>query len=41
MTIRIDNQMTQIKAEQDEKLAMVQNLAHDLKTPLASIKSYS
>jgi len=41
MTIRIDNQMNQIKAEQDEKLYMVQNLAHDLKTPLASIKSYS
>lgn len=41
MTSRIDAQMNTIKSEQEEKLAMIQNLAHDLKTPLSSIKSYS
>ncbi|MCD8899580.1 HAMP domain-containing histidine kinase [Staphylococcus gallinarum] len=41
MTSKVENQMNVIKAEQEEKLSMIQNLAHDLKTPLASIKSYS
>ena len=33
--------MNQIKSEQQEKTELIQNLAHDLKTPLASIISYS
>lgn len=41
MVKRVQNQMTQIQEEQTEKVHMIQNLAHDLKTPLASIKSYS
>lgn len=41
MTSKVETQMNVIKAEQEEKLCMIQNLAHDLKTPLASIKSYS
>ena len=41
MVDKIQEQMNLIKEEQEEKMNMVQNLAHDLKTPLASIKSYS
>ncbi|MDK7114608.1 sensor histidine kinase [Staphylococcus pettenkoferi] len=41
MVERVQDQMVQIQEEQTEKVHMVQNLAHDLKTPLASIKSYS
>jgi two-component system sensor histidine kinase SaeS len=41
MIAKIQAQMADIQLEQDEKIAMIQNLAHDLKTPLASIKSYS
>lgn len=41
MTARIEDQMNTIKLEQEEKICMIQNLAHDLKTPLSSIKSYS
>ncbi|WP_436855873.1 sensor histidine kinase [Staphylococcus caeli] len=41
MASKVEAQMNVIKAEQEEKLCMIQNLAHDLKTPLASIKSYS
>ncbi|UXR69215.1 HAMP domain-containing histidine kinase [Staphylococcus sp. IVB6246] len=41
MVRRVEQQMAQIKDEEAEKMYMVQNLAHDLKTPLASIKSYS
>ncbi|MDO5375295.1 sensor histidine kinase [Staphylococcus rostri] len=41
MVSRVEQQMAQIKNEEAEKMYMVQNLAHDLKTPLASIKSYS
>lgn len=41
MVARVEQQMAQIKDEEAEKMYMVQNLAHDLKTPLASIKSYS
>lgn len=41
MVAKIQAQMADIQLEQDEKIAMIQNLAHDLKTPLASIKSYS
>lgn len=41
MVAKIQEQMTAIQLEQDEKITMIQNLAHDLKTPLASIKSYS
>lgn len=41
MVDKIQEQMRLIKEEQEEKMNMVQNLAHDLKTPLASIKSYS
>ncbi|UXR82101.1 HAMP domain-containing sensor histidine kinase [Staphylococcus sp. IVB6214] len=41
MVRRVEQQMSQIKDEEAEKMYMVQNLAHDLKTPLASIKSYS
>ncbi|EJO7199959.1 HAMP domain-containing histidine kinase [Staphylococcus pseudintermedius] len=41
MVDKIQEQMNLIKEEQEEKMNLVQNLAHDLKTPLASIKSYS
>lgn len=41
MTAKIEAQMNTIKLEQEEKIGMIQNLAHDLKTPLSSIKSYS
>ncbi|QLK86581.1 cell wall metabolism sensor histidine kinase WalK [Staphylococcus sp. 17KM0847] len=41
MVTQVQAQMTQIKNDELEKMHMVQNLAHDLKTPLASIKSYS
>ncbi|MCY1591233.1 hypothetical protein NW108_11630, partial [Staphylococcus pettenkoferi] len=41
MVERVQDQMVQIQEEQTEKVHMIQNLAHDLKTPLASIKSYS
>ncbi|NWK84636.1 HAMP domain-containing histidine kinase [Staphylococcus sp. GSSP0090] len=41
MTAKIEAQMNTIKLEQEEKICMIQNLAHDLKTPLSSIKSYS
>lgn len=41
MVARVEQQMAQIKDEEAEKMYMVQNLAHDLKTPLASIKSYA
>ncbi|MGM7689242.1 sensor histidine kinase [Staphylococcus felis] len=41
MVIKLQEQMNVIKDEQEEKINLVQNLAHDLKTPLASIKSYS
>lgn len=41
MAQEIHNQMSQITTEQTEKAEMVQNLAHDLKTPLAGILSYS
>ncbi|HDB7324189.1 sensor histidine kinase [Staphylococcus aureus] len=41
MASEITQQMNQIKSEQQEKTELIQNLAHDLKTPLASIISYS
>ncbi|MBO1199994.1 HAMP domain-containing histidine kinase [Staphylococcus simiae] len=41
MADEITQQMNQIKSEQQEKNELIQNLAHDLKTPLASIISYS
>lgn len=41
MVIKVREQMAQLKNEETEKIHMIQNLAHDLKTPLASIKSYS
>ncbi len=40
MASEITQQMNQIKSEQQEKTELIQNLAHDLETPLASI-SYS
>ncbi|ARJ26207.1 sensor histidine kinase [Staphylococcus lugdunensis] len=41
MVTKVREQMERIKSEETEKIHMVQNLAHDLKTPLATIKSYS
>lgn len=41
MVTKVQKQMAMIKDEQTEKIQLIQNLAHDLKTPLASIKSYS
>lgn len=41
MAHEITKQMAQIKSEQQEKYELIQNLAHDLKTPLACIISYS
>lgn len=41
MAYEINNQMNMIKNEQQEKTEIIQNLAHDLKTPLAAIRSYS
>ena len=41
MAYEINNQMNMIKNEQQEKTEIIQNLAHDLKTPLAGIRSYS
>ncbi|GEP83803.1 histidine protein kinase SaeS [Staphylococcus piscifermentans] len=41
MAKEITEQMRQIKSEQQEKYELIQNLAHDLKTPLACIISYS
>ncbi|REB90694.1 sensor histidine kinase, partial [Staphylococcus pseudintermedius] len=38
---KIQEQMNLIKEEQEEKMNLFHNLAHDLKTLLASIKSYS
>lgn len=40
MAIEIKRQMEQIHQEEQEKV-MIENFAHDLKTPLSSIKSYS
>ncbi|MEI4773086.1 sensor histidine kinase [Staphylococcus carnosus] len=41
MAKEITEQMAQIKTEQQEKYELIQNLAHDLKTPLSCIISYS
>lgn len=41
MAHNIEAQIEQVKHEQLEKSEMVQNLTHDLKTPLASITSYA
>ncbi|WP_412519518.1 ATP-binding protein [Staphylococcus simulans] len=41
MAHEITKQMVQIKSEQQEKYELIQNLAHDLKTPLSCIISYS
>ena len=41
MAHEITNQMAQIQSEQQEKYELIQNLAHDLKTPLSCIISYS
>lgn len=41
MAKEITKQMGQIKSEQKEKYELIQNLAHDLNTPLACIISYS
>ncbi|GGI39539.1 sensor histidine kinase [Mammaliicoccus stepanovicii] len=41
MAKNITAQIEQVKYEQQEKIEMVQNLSHDLKTPLASITSYA
>src|SRR5699024_945864 len=41
MARNIEVQIEQLKHEQQEKSEMVQNLSHDLKTPLASITSYA
>ncbi|QNR06791.1 sensor histidine kinase [Macrococcoides canis] len=41
MAIEIKRQMEQIHQEEQEKVMMIENFAHDLKTPLSSIKSYS
>lgn len=41
MADEITKQMDMIKNEQQEKTEIIQNLAHDLKTPLAGIISYT
>ncbi|WP_239741017.1 HAMP domain-containing sensor histidine kinase [Mammaliicoccus sp. M-M45] len=41
MAHNIEAKIEQVKHEQQEKSEMVQNLTHDLKTPLASITSYA
>lgn len=41
MASNIEAQMQQVQYEQREKSEMVQNLTHDLKTPLSSITSYA
>ncbi|WP_323703258.1 HAMP domain-containing sensor histidine kinase [Mammaliicoccus sp. Dog046] len=41
MSCNIEQQIKQVKYEQQEKSEMVQNLSHDLKTPLSSITSYA
>ena len=41
MARNIETQIEQVKHEQQEKSEMVQNLSHDLKTPLASITSFA
>ncbi len=41
MADAITKQMDMIKNEQQEKTEIIQNLAHDLKTPLAGILSYT
>ncbi|WP_278926724.1 sensor histidine kinase [Staphylococcus auricularis] len=41
MVARIREQLELIQSEQDEKIRLIQNLAHDLKTPLASMRSYT
>ena len=40
MAYEINNQMNMIKNEQQEKTEIIQNLAHDLKTPLTSVIGY-
>lgn len=41
MSYEITKQMNMIESEQQEKTEILQNLAHDLKTPLAGIRSYT
>lgn len=41
MARNIEAQIQQVQYEQQEKSEMVQNLTHDLKTPLSSITSYA
>lgn len=41
MACNIEQQIKQVKYEQQEKNEMIQNLSHDLKTPLSSITSYA